>query len=98
MALLVLSSFLRGTLLIFPSPLAPGISFKLVSRNEPFSYNTIREAFRKDLRIVEVDPSTFGFYSLRSRGATSAAYNGVSDSMFQWLGRWKSVLAKDAYR
>ena len=73
-------------------------SFKLVSQDEPISYTTIREAFRKDLRSVGVDPSTFGFYSLRSWGATSAAYNGVSDSVFQWLGRWKSVLAKDAYR
>ena len=73
-------------------------SFKLVSQDEPISYTTIREAFRKDLRSVGVDSSTFGFYSLRSRGATSAAYNGVSDSVFQWLGRWKSVLAKDVYR
>ena len=68
-------------------------SFKLVSQDEPISYTTIREAFRKDLRSVGVDPSTFGFYSLRSRGATSAAYNGVSDSVFQWLGRWRSVLS-----
>ena len=73
-------------------------SFKLVSQDEPISYTTIREAFRKDLRSVGVDPSTFGFYSLRSRGATSDAYNGVCDSVFQWLGHWRSVLAKDAYR
>ena len=73
-------------------------SFKLVSQDKPISYTTVGEAFRKDLRIVGADISTFGFYSLRSRGATSAAYNGVSDSVFQWLGRWRSVLAKDAYR
>ena len=64
-----------------------GINFKLVSQDKPISYTTVREAFRKDLRIVWVDTSTFGFYSLRSRGTTSAAYNGVSDSVFQWLGR-----------
>ena len=58
-----------------------------------FYCTTIREAFRKDLRSVGVDPSTFGFYSLCSRGATSAAYNGVSDSVFQWLGHWKSELS-----
>ena len=62
-------------------------SFKLVFHDEPISYTTIREALRKDLRIVGVDTSTFGFYSLRSRGATFAAFNGVSDSVFQWLGR-----------
>ena len=73
-------------------------NFKLVSQDKPVSYTTVREAFRKDLRIVGIDTSTSGFYSLRSRGATSAAYNGVSNSVFQWLGRWRSVLAKDAYR
>ena len=50
--------------LIF-SPVSPGNNFfKLVSQDEPISYTTIREAFRKDLRSVGVDPSTFGFYSL----------------------------------
>ena len=79
LALLVLSSFLRGTLLIFPSPLALRISFlapclagnnsfKLVSQDKLISYTTIREAFRKDLRSAGVDSSTFGFCSLRSRG------------------------------
>ena len=84
--------------LIFSSMSRGNNSIKLVSQDEPISCITIREAFRKDLRSVGVDSSTFGFYSLRSRGATSAAYNGVSDSVFQWLGRWRSVLAKDAYR
>ena len=84
--------------LIF-SPMSRGNnSFKLVSQDEPICYTTIREAFRKDLRCVGVDTSTFAFYSLRSRGSTSAAYNGASDSVFQWLGQWKSVQAKDAYR
>ena len=77
---------------IFFSPTFRGnYSFKLVSQDEPISYTTIREAFRKDLRSVGVDSSTFGFYSLRSRGATSPDYNGVSDSVFQWLVREKSV-------
>ena len=83
--------------LIFSSMSRGNNSIKLVSQDEPISYTTMREAFRKDLRSVGVDPSTFGFYSLRSRGATSDAYNGVSDSVFQWLGHWRSVLAKDAY-
>ena len=79
---------------LFFSPMSRGNnSFKLVSQDEPISYTTIKEAFRKDLRSVGVDPSTFGFYSLCSRGATSPAYNGVSDSVFQWLGRWKSELS-----
>ena len=72
-------------------------SFKLVSQDKPISYTTIREAFRKDLRNIEVDPSSFGFHSLRSGGATSAANNGVSHRVFQRHGRWKSVQAKDTY-
>ena len=52
-------------------------SFKLVSQDEPISYTTIKEAFRKDLRSVGVDPSTFGFYCLCSRGATSAGIMGL---------------------
>jgi len=51
--------------LIFSPMSRRNYSFKLVSRNEPLSYTTIREAFRKDLRSVGVDSSTFGFYSLR---------------------------------
>ena len=72
-------------------------SFKLVSQDRPISYTTIREAFREDLRSVGVDPSSFGFHSLRSGGATSTANNGVSDRVFQRHGRWKSVQAKDTY-
>ena len=71
--------------------------FKLVSQDKPISYTTITEAFCKDLRSVGVDPSTFGFHSLRLGGATSAANNGVSDRVFQRHGRWKSVQAKDTY-
>ena len=72
-------------------------SFKLVSQDKPISYPTIREAFRRDMRSVGVDPSTFGFHSLGLGGATSAANHGVSDRVFQSHGRWKSVQAKEAY-
>ena len=71
--------------------------FKLVFQDRPISYTTIREAFRKDLRSVGVDPSSFSFHSLRSGGATSAANNGVSDRVFKRHGHWKSVQAKDTY-
>ena len=101
MALLVPCSFFHPSSsrdLIFSPMSRENNSFKLVSQDEPISFTTIREAFRKDLRSVGINPSSFGFYSLRSRGATSAGYNGVSDSVFQWLARRKSVLAKDAYR
>ena len=64
-------------------PISGGKNFlKLVSQDKPISYTTIREAFCKDLRSVGVDPSTFGFHSLRSGGATFAANNGVSDRVF----------------
>ena len=73
-------------------------SFKLVPHDEPISYTTIREAFRKDLGIVGLTLPFLAFIPCVREGSTSAAYNGVSDSVLQWLGRWKSVLAKEADR
>ena len=50
--------------LIF-SPMSRGNnSFKLVSQDEAISFTTTREAFRKDLRSVGVNPSSFGFLFL----------------------------------
>ena len=72
MALLVPCPFFHPSSsrdLIFRPMSRGNSSFKLVSQDEPISYTTIREAFRKDLRSVGVDSSNFGFYSFRSRGA-----------------------------
>ena len=102
LALFVLSSFLSGTLLIFPSPLAPGISFLVpcLTRTTPLSYfprtslSAVPQLQRLFARTWEESGFTLTilvFYSLRSKGATSAAYNGVSDRVFQRLGRCKSV-------
>ena len=44
-----------------------------------------------------VDPSTFGFHSLRLGGAPSAANNGVSERVYERHGLWKSVEAEDTY-
>ena len=41
---------------------------KLVSPDEPISYNCIRDGFRRDLKNIGVDPSKFGLYYLRSGG------------------------------
>ena len=70
---------------------------KLVSPNKPISYSCILDGSRQDLKNIGVDPSKFGFHSLRSGGATSAADFDINDRIFQRHGRWKSVEAKSAY-
>jgi len=57
----------------------------------------MREALRRDLKGIGADPSKCGPHSLRSGGATMAAYSGDNDKVFQRRGRWKSLQAKDIY-
>ena len=93
----------------FSIPLAPGISFlgPCLAGTVPLSYfprtslsakPQLERLFARTWEVSRLTLPLLVFYPLRSRGATSAAYNGVSDSVFQWLGRWRSVLAKDVYR
>ena len=58
-------------------------SCKLIAPDKPISYNTMREAFRWDLKSIGADPSKFGLHSLRSGGVTMAANSGVGDRVFQ---------------
>ena len=70
---------------------------KLVSPDKSISYSCIREAFRRDLKRIGIDPAKYGLHSLRSGGATSAAKNGITDRVFQRHGHWKSAQAKNTY-
>ena len=46
---------------------------------------------------MNLDWRKYELHSLRSGGASLAAYNGVSDRLFKRHGRWKSDRAKDGY-
>ena len=67
---------------------------KLVSVNKPISYSSIRDYFKRSFKVVVLDVSQFGTYSLRAGGASAAANAGVQDRLFQRHGRWKTVSAK----
>ena len=69
--------------------------FTLGTKNRPISYSRIRENFIKVLKAMNLDWRKYGLHSLRSGGASLAAYNGVSDRLFKRHGRWKSDKAKD---
>ena len=77
--------------------LSRGKKFSLRTKNKPISYSRIRENFIKVLKAVNLDWRKYGLHSLRSGGASLAAYNGVSDKLFKRHGRWKSDRAKDGY-
>ena len=59
----------------------------------PLSRSAVVERVRAALTAAGIDPTPFSGHSFRIGAATSAAANGVEDSMIQTLGRWKS----DAY-
>ena len=61
-------------------------TYKQVSTDRSISYSCIRDAFRRDLKNIGVDPSKFGLHSLRLGGATAAANNGVNDRVLQRHG------------
>ena len=104
-ALITLPYFIsRLDIFHFPSkdvifkPISKGKgSCKLVGPDKPYSYSTIRGAFRRHLESLGVGPSKFGLHSLRSEWASMAASNGVNDKVFRRHGRWKSLQAKDEY-
>ena len=77
--------------------LSRGRKFSLRTKNKPISYSRIRENFIKVLKAVNLDWRKYGLHSLRSGGASLAAFNGVSDRLFKRHGRWKSDRAKDGY-
>ena len=74
-----------------------GKKFSLRTKIKPISYSRIREIFIKVLKAVNLDWKKYGLHSLRSGGASLAAYNGMSDRLFKQHGKWKSDKAKDGY-
>ena len=62
------------------------------------SYMTARESFKDHLSsIIGTDTKQCGLHSLRSRGASEAPNNGVSDRMISKHGCWSSNTSKDKY-
>ena len=57
--------------------------FSLRTKNKPISYGRIRENFIKVLKAVNLDWRKYELHSLRSGGASLAAFNGVSDRLFK---------------
>ena len=77
--------------------LSRGKKFSLRTKNKPISYSRIRQNLIKVLKAVNLDRRKYGLYSLRSGGASLAAFNGVSGRLFKRHGRWKSETAKVGY-
>ena len=77
--------------------LSRGKKFSLRTKNKPILYSRIRQNFIKVLKEMNLDWRKYWLNSLRSGGASLAAYNGVSDRLFKRHGRWKSDRAKDDY-
>ena len=77
--------------------LSRGKKFSLRTKIKPISYSRIRGIFIKVLKAVNLDWKKYGLHSLRSGGASLAAYNGMSDRLFKQHGKWKSDKAKDGY-
>ena len=63
--------------------LSKGKKFSLHTKDKPISYNRIREHFIKVLKAANLDWRNYGLHSLRSGGASVAAYNGVLDRLFK---------------
>ena len=71
--------------------------YHLRNTDKHISYTTLREIFIEAFKPHVPDINLYGFHSLRSGGATSAANNGIKDRLFKRHGRWKSENAKDGY-
>ena len=61
------------------------------------SYTRTREIVLEKLSELGLDQKQFGLHSLRSGGASAAAYAGVPDRLFKRHRRWRSENAKDGY-
>ena len=71
-------------------PLGHGPLF-LFESGSPLSKPRLAIVLRKALVDIGVDPSRFSGHSFRIGAATTAAKMGMSDSLIQTLGRWRSA-------
>ena len=76
-----------GYLAIRPSLTGPLFLFQ---DNSPLSRPRLVQSLRHALTAAGIDDSNFNGHSFRIGAATAAARRGLSDSLIQTLGRWKS--------
>ena len=68
---------------------APGLLFHFED-GSPLTKNRFITKFRSALTQAGIDSSLYSGHSFRIGAASTAAANGVEDSLIQILGRWKS--------
>ncbi len=56
----------------------------------PLTKDRLVVKVRLTLQLAGIDPSNYAGHSFRIGAATTAASKGISDSVIQLLGRWKS--------
>ena len=84
---LLVSVAVLSYLAIRPSTSGP---FFVFSDGSPLSQERLISALFQALKDSGVDPSNFKGHSFRIGAATTAAKAGLSDSLIQALGRWRS--------
>jgi len=70
-----------------------GFSF----RPQQLTYSRATELFKKQLKVIGLDPSQYGLHSLRSGGASTAAAAAIPDRLLMRHGGWRSQTAKNMY-
>jgi len=78
-------------------PPTPGFLF-LFEDGSTLSKPRLTQALRSVLGDLGFDDSGFSGYSFRIGAATAAAQAGLSDSLIQTLGRWKSAAFRSYIR
>ena len=68
---------------------APGLLFHFED-GSPLTKNRFVTKFRSALTQADIDSSLYSGHSFRIGAASTAAANGIEDSLIQTLGRWKS--------
>ena len=70
-----------------------GFSFHL----QQLTYSRAPELFKKQLKVIGLDPKQYGLHNLRSGGASSAAAAAISDRLLMRQEGWRSQTAKNMY-
>ena len=67
-------------------------------RGTPVSYYYFSSSLKSLLSFIGLSPEVYKGHSFRIGAATSAAAKGVSSSVIQSMGRWKSNVVKNYIR